>query len=250
MRLTLSVLALLLSGVLASQWWGWSPGGGVPGPPSDSTQPAIAGDRAGSALPEVTLDLPPREDYASVVERPLFLPERRPPEEADEPEAPAPELTELDGTDLTAVVITPALVSAWVRGPNDQEVKRLRLGDDFLGWTVKTIEPDQLVLERQGETNRLLLRDYENAPPPIPPTRLPPRRQARDADAPQSRRDIARRGAGAQDADGKPVARSPVERGSQDRGVVPVPGRRAPTQPTARPPQIPQPPRRPRTAPQ
>lgn len=250
MRVALSVLALLLAGVLASQWWGWSPGGGVPGPPAVSTQSSAAEDRPGSTLPDVSLELPPQEDYASVVERPLFLPERRPPAEEDEPEAPAPELTELDGTDLTAVVITPALVSAWVRGPNDQEVQRLRLGDDFLGWTVKTIEPDQLVLERQGETNRLLLRDYENAPPPIPPTRLPPRRQARDADAPQARRGMVRRGAGAQDADGEAVDRSSLERGSRGRDVPRVPGDRSPTQRTARTPQTPQPPRRPRTAPQ
>ena len=106
------------------------------------------------------------------------MPDRRPPpvepEDAGRPEPEA--LTELDGMDLSAVVITPSTVSAWVRRPNTRDVVRLRLGDEFEGWTVQTIEPDRLVFERQGDTDELILRDYENAPPPLLPSprRFPP----------------------------------------------------------------------------
>jgi general secretion pathway protein N len=179
-------MALLLAGILALQWHAWSPDGALPDSPP--ARPTPAGIDARPATSAELSDAPPKEDYASVVERPLFLPERRPPPEEPEeaPVATEESDTALDGVDLSAVVITPAMVSAWVRGPQDTKLKRLRLGDPYLGWTVKTIEPGRLVLERQGETNELNLRDYANAPAPIPPTRLPPptRRSPRE-DAPQ-----------------------------------------------------------------
>jgi general secretion pathway protein N len=182
MKAVLGGLALLLFGVLALQWRGWSPDAAVPPPPAASPSAASSGAAPPSA-DGLVLEAPPQEDYASVVERPLFLPERRPPPDEPEDEAvPEPEeLTELDRFDLTAIVITPTVVSAWVRDPQAPELARLRLGDDFVGWTVKTIEPAKLVLERQGETHELHLRDYANAPPPIPPTRLPPRTEQRGA---------------------------------------------------------------------
>ncbi len=179
MKPLLLVFSVLLGGVLLLQWHGWSADEALPAPPAAQAQATARAQAADRGLDGVPLEPPPKEDYATVVERPLFLPERRPPpEEAEEPVVEEEPLTELDGVDLTAVVITPAVVSAWVRSPGVSELKRLRLGDDFEGWTVKTIAPDELVLERQGETNRLSLHDYENAPPPIPPTRLPaqPRR--------------------------------------------------------------------------
>jgi hypothetical protein len=242
--MVLAALTLLLCGVLALQWWSWAPGDALPGPPAASSPSGPADEPAGATLPDLDLELPPREDYASVIERPLFLPERRPPpDEAPETDEAVPELTELDGVDLTAVVITTEVVSAWVRAPDGQELKRLRLGDDFLGWTVKTIEPEELVLERQGETNRLLLRDYENAPQPIPPTRLPPR-QAPDTDAGQPSGDSGRRSARAQDNDDA-AGGTTADRRSPGNDAVRAASRR---QPGGRPTPTRQPPRRPPTA--
>jgi hypothetical protein len=194
MKPVLFGLALVLGTLLAIQWQSWAPNAALPPPPVP--QPAAAGDggQAADPLDPFALEPPPKSEYASVVERPLFLPERRPPPDEPEEEPVAEEpMTELDGVDLTAVVITPAVVSAWVSGPQSKEVKRLRLGDDYLGWTVKTIEPARLVLERQGETDELPLRDYTNAPARIPPTRLPPRRaggdQAQQSDPASGRAD-------------------------------------------------------------
>jgi hypothetical protein len=212
----LLALALLLGGVLVLEWHSWSPRDAVPTAPA-AAGPATAGrDAASTDLGGVALEPPPQEDYASVVERPLFLPERRPPppEEAEEPIAEEAPMTELDGVDLTAVVITPAVVSAWVRAPGENEVKRLRLGDEFDGWTVKTIAPDELVLERQGETNRLSLRDYENAPPPIPPTRMPDRPRRGAAKPGEGRREPPgrRRADGQDEADGNAAGQAPTPR--------------------------------------
>ena len=195
MKLALSLVSLVLLGVLYLQWRDWPPD--LP----EAPQEPAAGDAQQTqdeapSADDLLAPLPPKEDYASVMERPLFLPDRRPPpEDPEQDDETLPEtLTELDGMDLTAVVITPSTVSAWVRRPNQRETQRLRLGDDFEGWTVKTIEPDRLVLERQGETDQLILRDYANAPAfaPPPPTPVARRQPAgRQQRAPQPATDAS-----------------------------------------------------------
>ena len=168
--------------VLFLQWRSWSP---APPPPADYQTAGSAAAETAATPAEALLEPPPaKEEYGSVIQRPLFLPERRPPpdeaEDVEEPETEA--IAELDGMDLNAVVITPSTVSAWVRRPNTRDAVRLRLGDEFEGWTVQTIEPDRLVFERQGDTDELILRDYENAlpappRPPQPVARRQPRMQ-------------------------------------------------------------------------
>jgi hypothetical protein len=179
MRKLLVGVALLLLGVLLLQWRSWSPA-----PPSAAdaqTKSAAAAAPASSPSEALLEPSPAKEQYASVAERPLFLPDRRPP--PDEPELgeelEPDALTELDGMDLTAIVISPSTVSAWVRRQTSREAVRLRLGDAFEGWTVQTIEPDRVVFERQGETDELILRDYANAPPPPRPPPPAARRQPR-----------------------------------------------------------------------
>jgi hypothetical protein len=84
----------------------------------------------------------------------------------------------LDSLDLSAVIITPTLVSAWVNDPSQPRLRRLRIGDDLEGWSVQEILPDRVLLERQGEVNALILRDYGNTPttaPQMPIPRRPPR---------------------------------------------------------------------------
>jgi hypothetical protein len=179
MRLLSALLGLALAATLVLQWRDWPPPR-----PSAPTGPAAAAPAQPSGVDESSaplLPMPPREDYASVVERPLFLPERRPPpddEGEDGEEDFAEEPAELGNIDLSAVVITPDAVKAWVL-PHSQERRWLRIGDEIDGWTLTHIGPDSLVLERQGERNEVVLRDYDNAPAPIPPTPRPPPRLRR-----------------------------------------------------------------------
>jgi len=171
--------ALILVGVLYVQWRSWPPAPPQAAAAQQGNAPAAIPGNQVPAPEDLLLPPPPKEDYASIVERPLFLPDRRPPPDEPEEQEPAgPEgPSDLDGTDLTAVIITPAAVSAWVRPPKSKETERLRLGDDFQGWTVKTIEADRLVFERQGETNEVILRDYAHSPPTVPPRTPITRRQ-------------------------------------------------------------------------
>jgi hypothetical protein len=130
-----------------------------------------------------------KEEYAVVTERPLFLPDRRPPSEEPEEAAPEPEpekATVLARLDLNAILISPAGSSAWIRDPANKNLVRLRPGDDLEGWSVQEILSDRVLLERQGQTDTLILRDYKNMPPPAPPrqrraARRPPRQSPRDA---------------------------------------------------------------------
>lgn len=172
-RLVLSALVVLLSAVAALEWQLYSR---LP----EQREPILAD-------PEVSPDVPPvprldeqlrletREEYASIIERPLFRPDRRPepPEEAsdgvdDEERIP------LEALDLSAVLIAPGRASAWVREPSAAQARRVRIGDTLGGWRIQDIHADHIVLERQGETDQLPLRNYTKATTQQRPARPSP----------------------------------------------------------------------------
>lgn len=182
-RLVLVLLGLGLGALLAYQWKDWPP-------PPPGSQPVAAvpraegGERPPEPDPLARLSPPePREQLAGITERPLFRPQRKPPEpEEEEPESVAEpeEAVDLSGFDLSAVVLTPTVSSAWVKTPGGADLKRLRPGDELEGWSVKEIQSDRLVLERQGERNELILRDFSQALEATPK----PRQVARPGQAP------------------------------------------------------------------
>ncbi|CRI64885.1 conserved exported hypothetical protein [Thiocapsa sp. KS1] len=171
-------LLLPLALLLAFQWKDWPPGPSRAG--LDAAAPATS-NTAGEAPPDPAAQLAPpdpKDAYASVADRPLFRPERRPEEPGEtDPQAVAgtEEATSLEGMNLSAVIITPTLVSAWIQDPNEPRLRRLRIGDDLGGWSVQTILPDRVLLERQGEQDALILRDYGNTPTPAAPMPVPRR---------------------------------------------------------------------------
>jgi len=212
LRPLLATLTVLLALVLVWQWRAWpppAPGAGESGP-ATSQEPA-ATNAAEDPLAALT-PLPDKEDYAVVIERPLFMADRRPPseEEENEPEALPEPLSDLAAIDLNAVLITPTLSMAWVRDPTSKTPVRKRVGDDLEGWSIMEILSDRILLERQGEKDTLILRDYENMPPPAPPP--PPRRTAARRQGEQ----LPQEAEGGQAADGNPRAgQRPNPRGSQ-----------------------------------
>ena len=172
----LGLLALGLGGVLFWQWSAWPP------PEAARRVPEAAADVPSGTEPDPLQALAPMEhleDYAVVKERPLFRPDRRP--RVDDPadaEAPPPpeETAKLDGMDLTGVLLSQGVAMAWVKDPSQPAPVRVRPGEVLGGWTVKDIQSDRLVLERQGATDTLPLRTF-NAPwasPPPPPLPPPP----------------------------------------------------------------------------
>jgi len=183
LRWVLVSLVVVLAGAVGLEWLDWPPtpprGGGAEPPPSSSATPA--GTK--SAKPgEGIAPLEDKDHYAVIMERPLFLPDRRPPsKEPEEADVKKPEVDpDLSKVSLTAVLITPKETAAWVKDPKEKELVRLHLGDELHGWTVKEILGDRLILVRQGDTDTLVLRDYKNRPQPggRPPARpgRPPQR--------------------------------------------------------------------------
>lgn len=168
-----------LIAVLGLQWHAWPP------PASQASLNEVASEP--DTIPQTDMDALaqlepalPKDSYASIIERPLFRPERRPPEEEDLDGQTAlddlndPEnLVSLSGMDLNAVIITPTLVTAWVRDPSRSALRKLRVGDDVEGWMVDQILPDRILLERQGERDTLILRDYGSAAPETVPAAAP-----------------------------------------------------------------------------
>ncbi len=171
----LALAAALLGALLYLQWKDWPPGPTRVG--QDGPAPAgAAGNSAAESSPLARLaPLEAKETYASVNDRTLFRPQRKPPDpSAAEPpsEDDTAAAGSLEGLDLSAVVIAPGTTQAWVADPA-QGLQRLRLGDLYQGWAVKDITPDTLVLERQGKSNTLVLRDFSPVLPPAVPA--PPR---------------------------------------------------------------------------
>ncbi|MGQ9659785.1 MAG: hypothetical protein ACUVT0_06775 [Thermochromatium sp.] len=172
------LVALALAGILAFQWVGWPPEA-----PSSGTSDASGG--VGPVVPPPQLDLlaqiesqEAKDHYVSIIERPLFRPDRRPEPPPDAQPGPdvVQESTELSVFDLNAVLITPDIVSAWVRDPAQPKLRRLRIGDELQGWLVTGIQDDRVLFERQGRQDALILRDYSKAAPAVAPT--PPARKA------------------------------------------------------------------------
>jgi len=198
LRAWLVLIVLALAVVIVWEWWGWSPAS----PASHVSEPAGLPTDLSSRSAENQTDLSalPRErdEYAVVTERPLFLPDRRPPsEESDEDETTEADLpADLAKLDLNAVLITPSESTAWIRDPEKKELIRLRPGDEFSGWAVQEILSDRILLERQGSKDTLVLRDYKNMPPPTPPRRKPVtrKRTTRSPQAPAKPRRSARQG--------------------------------------------------------
>jgi len=177
-RMLLAGLAIGLGGLLYWQWAGWPP----PPPPGGEVARAQAAEAPAPQVFDPIADLKPledREEYAVVSDRPLFRPDRRPPkdEPAEAVEAPPEEESDLGGFDLTGIIISPGVTTAWVKDPQQQTPVRLRPGETLAGWTVKDILGDRLVVERQGKSDTLYLRDFKApaAPGAVPPPAAPPK---------------------------------------------------------------------------
>jgi hypothetical protein len=185
-RTLLAGLAVGLGGLLYWQWAGWPP---PPLPGGGGVSPQAV-DVPATEVSDPIADLKPledREEYAVVRERPLFRPDRRPAKEepTEAVEAPPVKESDLGGFDLTGIIISPGETTAWVKDPQQQTPVRLRPGETLAGWTVTDIRADRLVVERQGKSDTLYLRDFKapaapgSAPPPAAPRSAPPPAAAR-----------------------------------------------------------------------
>lgn len=139
-RTRLAVSLLAISGVAILV-----PSSDAQSPESTFTQP-----------PESTFTLPPPEEFNAIVDRPLFSPDRRPPENASpieagspaaETGADAPRQIVLAGTATDQANRAVAILHNVTQGIQF----RVWVGDQVDGWRVKEIRPRMVVLATATE---------------------------------------------------------------------------------------------------
>lgn len=91
--------------------------------------------------------------YVVVWQRPLFTPDRK---MASPVSANAPRLS-LDSLELTGIVLTGLLQVALVRDRDNSKDVRIRLHEDYQGWTLAALEPRRAVFCQAGESAELIL---------------------------------------------------------------------------------------------
>ena len=117
-------------------------------------------------IPEMPkYDPPPIERFAAAIDRPLFNPQRRPPE--GEPSASVVEDRALSAT-LQGILFATSGSVALLTAVGESSPVRVSEGDLFLGWRLLEIHPDKVVIERDDETVTLEL-IYKAQPAPAPP---------------------------------------------------------------------------------
>lgn len=127
-----------------------------------SSGPALAEDAAKSGAPaelpdfgDAALTAPPLAQFADMLERPLFYPDRRMPKpevQESPPPPPAPLRLQLEG-----IAIASGSRVAVLRNLNTQGLLQLTEGDRHDGWTLDTLDSNSARFTRGAETNELLL---------------------------------------------------------------------------------------------
>lgn len=151
-RLLLPLLAVLDLGLLAWVLSLWFNAQGEPiGTRWQAPAAVVPTIDPGPALPQAQVDL---SRFVATLERPLFVPTRRPPPPA--PPASAPAVEPLPPMRLMAVYGNAD--GGGVLVALDGRVKRLKLGDAIGNWTVKSLQRNSVELARGDEVTIIELK--------------------------------------------------------------------------------------------
>jgi hypothetical protein len=144
------------------------------GPSSNGETPAVA-----PLPPDPIFALPPAEDFAAIVERPVFSPSRRP------LAAPAPVIDQGGDFVLVGIVISDGKPFALVRPQPGAPPVRVDEGGSIAGWTAEAILADMVRFRRGEATIELdLAYDAPGLGPPAPPQLVAPAAPPDDEAAP------------------------------------------------------------------
>jgi hypothetical protein len=126
-------------------------------PPSLQTPIAVDTPPAVTVPPPQPFEPLSLTHYAGIVERPVFIDDRRPEEdELAVPPAPPPEPDQ--PLDLIGVLLVPGSAAALLR-PTEPNAKILRAaqGEMVEGWRLQSVSADRVVLRKNGEIRELVL---------------------------------------------------------------------------------------------
>ncbi|GEM_PF-5124826 len=132
-----------------------------------ATSPAaaeVAETRITGALEalENVVETTPAKIDPEILQRPLFVPARRPSAEHDQEKVATPAGGPA-GLLLEGIVQTETDGFALIRARSEKKPRRVRPGDRLSGWKVKAILTDRVVLEADGERHELQLYRYPPA---------------------------------------------------------------------------------------
>ncbi|MEI9932270.1 MAG: hypothetical protein WDM89_17430 [Rhizomicrobium sp.] len=111
--------------------------------PSSASLPAVT-RQAPAATPAVEPVRAALNAYNAIMAHPIFAPDRAP------PAAEADDTGNLSGVEVLGTAIAGKVSAALVRDA-DGEFSRLKIGEDLDGWKLVSIEPKELVFDRNGE---------------------------------------------------------------------------------------------------
>jgi general secretion pathway protein N len=122
---------------------------GMSPPGASGTSPGSTG----SAPSQPEFALRPYEAYSAVLARPVFSPTRRPPPPAEAAVAGSDDFV------LSGIVSTAADRTALIRTGQPLKTVRLKEGQTIVGWTVRSISADGVLIENGEITRELKLRE-------------------------------------------------------------------------------------------
>ena len=109
---------------------------------------------AGKPLPTTAagpFTLPPLQRFAVVTERPIFSPDRKPPQHSDDTAGTWSSFV------LAGIIITPQSREALVRHGKRQTIAHIQEGQALEGWTFTSIYPDRVVFRNGLNEHELRL---------------------------------------------------------------------------------------------
>jgi general secretion pathway protein N len=133
--------------------------GDAPVTARDQPPPAAAGKSPATSA-AATFTLPPLQRFGVVTERPLFSPDRKPPQHADDTAGAWSSFV------LAGIIITSQSREALVLHGKPQTVAHIQEGQALEGWTVTSIDPDHVVF-RDGPNEHELRLTPKAAPPDV-----------------------------------------------------------------------------------
>jgi len=162
LSLALAAVCLLLVGLLVR----------LQGPVAEAAVRPAVGSPARLPADPAAVDPPApadRSDYAVIVERPLYQPDRRPyaPPVAAALPIPAPQAPPppaIRGYVVVGIMVSGERRLAWVKAPAASSPAKIAEGDVVQGWRVKQIAADRVTFEA-GTAEHVLEMKRRNAPP-------------------------------------------------------------------------------------
>ena len=133
--------------------------GDAPAATQDRRSPTVA-PKSPATNSDTKFTLPPLQRFGIVTERPLFSPDRKPPQHADNTAGAWSSFV------LAGIIITPQSREALVLHGKPPVVAHVREGQALEGWTIASIDPDRVVF-RDGLNEHELRLTPKAAPPDV-----------------------------------------------------------------------------------